>query len=122
MDPDSDPSRSRLHVVNDLGNVVAVRSSAIQRESERAVYLEEALTPIGGYYPKRLFIKGVDLIARNEEEALRLYLTQIKIRLADMEKTVGEFRQRLEAGTEQLRRLTKKAEKTDSGPVPERRG
>ena len=119
---DSDPATPRVYVVNDAGNRLVIRSAVIQRESARALYLEEALTPIGGYYPKRLFIKGSDLIARSEEEALRLYLQQIKIRLADMERTVGEFRQRLEDGTERLRALTEEtAAAIGFGPVPEHR-
>lgn len=108
MDPHT--SMLRVHVVNDVGGQLVLRSSAIQRESERAIYLETALTPIGGYYPKRLFIKELDLIARNDEEALRFYLTQIQVRLADMEKNVADFRRRLEEGTERLRSLTEKAE------------
>ncbi len=103
---DSDPATPRVHVVNDAGNRLVFRSALIQRESDRAVLLEAPLIPTGGYYLKRLFVKGVDLIARTEEEALRLYLEQVEDRLAEMEQTAADLRRRFQEGTERLRSLT----------------
>jgi hypothetical protein len=93
----------RVHVVQDAGREFLFKSSRIQRESETAIYLETALQPPNGYYRKRLLIKGIDLIPRSEDEALRIYLEQLRVRLEELEQTRDNLRRQLEEGTKRFR-------------------
>lgn len=101
---ESESREPRVYVVHNEGDGLVFKSSRIHRESEMAVYLETALLPPGGYYVKRLLIKGRDPIARSEEEALRLHVEQLRMQLAEVEKSRDELLRRLEEAAGLLRR------------------
>lgn len=76
-----------VYTVLELAGVLKIKSVPIARESAKAVFLDESLLTPSSHQPKRLLIKGYDMIARTEKEAVEQYIQYLHDKLIELDKT-----------------------------------
>jgi hypothetical protein len=76
-----------VYTVLELAGVLKIKSVPIARESAKAVFLDESMLTPASDQPKRLLLKGYDMIARNEKDAIEQYIQYLKDKLIELDRT-----------------------------------
>jgi hypothetical protein len=99
----------RVYYVSEQSTGISIKSVLITQESERAFTLQEVFISAPLNRPKKILIKGFDLIALSESEALVHYLNQMRQQIVDLEFSLARTQQFIEYATEAQRTMTESA-------------
>jgi hypothetical protein len=75
-----------VYTVLELAGVLKIKSVPIARESAKAIFLDDSMLTPSSNQPKRLLIKGYDMIARTEKEAVEQYIHFLKEKLVELDQ------------------------------------
>jgi hypothetical protein len=75
-----------VYAVTELAGELKIRAARISRESSKAIFLADGIMLPDSLQTKRLLIKGLDLIARNETEAASEYLKYLHRKIQELER------------------------------------